>query len=116
MLDFQNRAMDTKLLKFTQIKTKELTVKNMISNINSFQDSEIVIGFMVSKWVWGGDLDFDFECRLALHAKRDTIKLTFFTVFLEKRDFLQMTSNIGKLYTVENHFLPQLTIWDRYLK
>ena len=31
--------------------------------------------------------NFDFESQLALHAKQDTIKLTFFIVFLEKCDF-----------------------------
>ena len=32
-------------------------------------------------------LDFDFESRLTLHAKRDKIKLTISIVFLEKCDF-----------------------------
>ena len=58
-------------------------------------------------------LDFDFEFRLALHAKQGTIKLA---IFLVKREFLQMIPNINILYTVENHFLLRLIMRDRYLK
>ena len=43
-------------------------------------------------------LDFDFKSRLALHAKRGTIKLAFFIIFLVKCNFLRTTPNIGNIY------------------
>ena len=35
------------------------------------------------------------ESWLALHAKQSKFKLVFFTIYLEKCEFLQMTPNIG---------------------
>ena len=39
------------------------------------------------------------KSRLALHAKRDKLKLEFFIVYLKKCDFLQTTPSMGKLYS-----------------
>ena len=49
-------------------------------------------------------LNFDFESWLILHAKRGKLTLTFFTICLKKCNFLQITSNIGKLYLIGKHF------------
>ena len=57
-----------------------------------------------------------FKSQITLHAKQGTIKLAFFTVFLKKREFLQMTPNIGILNTIGNYFSPRVWIRDRYLK
>ena len=48
----------------------------------------------------------DFEFQLALHVKRNKVKLAFLTVILKKREFLQTTSNIGILYTIRKHVSP----------
>ena len=56
------------------------------------------------------------ESQLALHPKRGKVKLKFLIVNLEQCDFLQTTSNVEKLYTVENHFSSRLRILDHYLK
>ena len=42
--------------------------------------------------------DLDSESRLALHIKREKVKLTFLIVSLEKRDFVQMAANISNIY------------------
>ena len=44
--------------------------------------------------------DFDFESRLALHAKRCKLKLIISTVYLKKCNFLHTESNIGNIYTI----------------
>ena len=49
MLSFQNKALDIKLLKITQIETIRLTSKNMIFNRSSFSIYETAIGFMLLK-------------------------------------------------------------------
>ena len=50
--------------------------------------------------------NLDFQSWLVLHAKRGIV--VFSTVFLEKRKFLQRALNIGKLYTIGNHFSPRI--------
>ena len=54
------------------------------------------------------------ESRLVLHTKWEKLKLLISLSW--KIDFLQMTSNIGKLYTIGKNILSQVWIWDRYLK
>ena len=48
MLNFQSRALDNKLLNFTQIETIKLISKNVSFNESSFAKSETVIGFVTS--------------------------------------------------------------------
>ena len=52
ILGFQNKALNIKLLKFTQIKTIRLTSKNTIFNGTSFAKSETITRFVASKRVW----------------------------------------------------------------
>ena len=49
------------------------------------------------------------------HKTRQTLTINF-TDYIKKRDFLYMTSNIDKLYTVGKHFLSRVWIWNRHLK
>ena len=43
--------------------------------------------------------NFNFEYQLVMHVKRCKLKLTIFTIYLEKCNFLQTTPNICNLYT-----------------
>ena len=103
MLGFQNGAPNIKLLNFTLIKTILLTLKNMIFKGNLFTKPETAIRFLASKrvheWSW------ILIPSLSLLCTQNEAKFNCqFTDCLEKCEFLQMTSNIGKLYTVGKHF------------
>ena len=79
------------------------TSKNAIFNRNLFANSKISIGFMTLK-----DLrvvsDSDFQVLVGSTRKiRQTLTANF-TDYLEKHYFLQMISNIGKLYIVGTIF------------
>ena len=93
----------------------ELTFRNVIFNGGHLPNLRLPLDLW-SQNEFGGGLGSQFRVQVSPHAKRCMIKLTFFIVFLEKREFLQMTQNIDILYTVENYFLPRLTVQDRYLK
>ena len=114
MLDFQNKALDSKLLKFHANRDNQAYLEKC-----DFQ-RKLVYQIWDCHWIRGIETSSrvvsDSESYLVLHAKRNKVKLTFLTVRLEKREFLQMTPNIDILSTVGKYFSPQIRIWDRYLK
>ena len=114
MLGFQNRVMNIKLL--TQTETIMFTSKNAIFTESSFANSETTIGFMTLKqvWEWSQILilspgwpctqnEINFNCQFHSLSQKNVI-------------FLQITSNISKLYTVEMYFLSRVWIQNRHLK
>ena len=66
-----------------QIETTLFTLKNAIKK------KKLIYQFWSCHWIRGDEtsseviLDFDFESQLALHSKRDNLKLKFFIVCLE---------------------------------
>ena len=117
MIGSQNRASNIKLLKFHENWDNQLILKNVIFNGGLFDKFETAIGFVALKPVWRWS-------RISIsspnwpHAQNETkIKLAIY--ILSRKVwffFLQTTSNIGILYTVENYFSPWVWIQDRYLK
>ena len=92
-----------------------LTSKNLIFNGSLFANSETVIGFMATKWVWEWFWILIPSPVSSAHKMRQTLTVNFI-VYLEKCNFLQTTSNIGKLYIVEKYFSSWVWIRNRYLK
>ena len=90
-----------------QIKTIELTSRNVISNGSSFQDSKTAIRFLASKQVrkWSRTL---ISSLCWPNTQNEAQFNWYFLDSIEKRDFLQMNPNIGILYIIGNHFFATI--------
>ena len=107
MLNFQNRALNIRLLRFHINRNNSTYLKNVIFNKSSFSNSKIAIEFVALKRVHNRS-QILIQVSVGLtHKMRQTLTVDF-TYYLKKYDFLQMTSNIDKLYTVGNNFLSQI--------
>ena len=80
-----------------------LISKNVIFNENSFANSKTAIGFMASNESESGLRSWFRVSVGPAHKMRQTLTVNFI-VCLEKCDFLEVTSNIFKLYTIGSIF------------
>ena len=98
MLDFQNKALYSKLLKFHANQNNQTNLKKhdfQWKLICQMWNRHYIRGIETSP---GVVLNSDSESRSALHAKQDKLKLACSTVSLKKRDFLQIAPKISNIY------------------
>ena len=113
MINFKNRS---SYYDVTQIDTIVLTSKNTIFQL------KLVCKIWCCHWICWIETspkmvsNLDSKSLLFLHAKWGKVLTINFIDYLEKYDFLQTTSNIGKLYTIGKHFSLWVWIQHRYLK
>ena len=109
MLAFQNRILDSELLKFHANRDKRAYLKKC-----DFQQ-KLIFQIWDRHWIFGIEMspgmvsNLDFKFRLALDAKRCKLKLVISTVYLKKCNFLQAAQNIDNRYRYRYRYILNQT-------